>query len=133
MSKILIVDDQPCIQQFLADELASEGYRVATTGDAASVRGHLRFSAPDLVVLDLYLDGPDGIALLHDIKRQYPNLPVLIFTAYDSYRDDPELSEADGYLKKSVVLDELKAGIAGLLHRRETAEQTIERGGGEYP
>ena len=102
MSKILVIDDQPCIQQFLADELASEGYRVMTTGDAASVNGHLRFSEPDLVVLDLYLDGLDGIGVLHDIKRQYPNLPVVIFTAYDSYRDDPELSEADGYMIKSV-------------------------------
>jgi two-component system response regulator (stage 0 sporulation protein F) len=126
MSKILIIDDQPCVQEFLAEELVSEGYRVVTTGDAESVSGYLKFSKPDLVVLDLYLNGPDGIGVLHNIKRRYPNLPVLIFTAYDSYRDDPQLSQADGYMIKSMVLDELKAGIAGLLNRQETAEQSVK-------
>ena len=120
MADILIVDDQACIREFVSDGLLSEGYRVATAANAESVGRHLRLPQPDLIVLDLYLDGPDGPEVFHDIKRQYPRVPVIIFTAYDSYREDPRLSQADGYVIKSIVLDELKAKIADLL-RRKTA------------
>ena len=115
MAKILIVDDQPCIRELLSEELICEGYRVAAVGDAESVRGHLRSSQPDLVLLDLYLDGPDEFGLFRDIKRQYPHLRVIIFTAYDSYVDDPRLSEADRYVIKSSDLNELKQKIADVL------------------
>lgn len=118
MAKILIVDDQPCVRQLLSEELISEGYRVTTAGDGESVMGHLRFSRPDLVVLDLYLDEADGFEVFHEIKREEPDLPVIIFTAYDSYRDDPRLSQADGYVIKSMALDELKGRIKELLRQK---------------
>ena len=126
MTKILIVDDQACVRELLSEELISEGYRVATAGDAESVSGHLRFSQPDLVLLDLYLDGPDGIGVLRDIKRQHPDLPVIIFTAYDSYVDDPRLSQADGYVIKSIDLDELKGKIADVLRRKPSLQEEVE-------
>lgn len=126
MAKILIVDDQICIRDLLSEELISEGYRVATAGDAESISGHLRFSRPDLIVLDLYLDGPDGIGVLRDIKRQSPDLPVIIFTAYDSYMDDPRLSQADGYVIKSICLDEIKGKIADVLSTRQVLPATPE-------
>jgi len=102
MPSILIVDDQPCVRALLSEELVHEGYRVEGLGDAESVRTHLRLTRPDLVLLDLYLDGPEGWELLRDIKRQDPELPVLIVTAYDSFVDDPRLSQADGYFVKSL-------------------------------
>jgi two-component system response regulator (stage 0 sporulation protein F) len=126
MAKILIVDDQACVRELLSEELILDGYRVATAGDAESVSGHLRFSQPDLVLLDLYLDGPDGIGVLHDIKRQHPDLPVIIFTAYDSYVDDPRLSQADGYVIKSIVLDELKGKIADVIRRKLSPREEVE-------
>ena len=126
MAKILIVDDQSCVRELLSEELLSEGYRVTTAGDAESISGHLRFSRPDLIVLDLYLDGPDGIGVLRDIKREDPDLPVIIFTAYDSYMDDPRLSQADGYVIKSICLDELKGKIGNILRRRQALPATPE-------
>jgi two-component system response regulator (stage 0 sporulation protein F) len=127
MENILIVDDQPCVRQLVSEELIDEGYGVETVGDAESLRRHLISSRPDLVLLDLYLDESDGFSLLHDIKRTHPDLPVLIFTAYDSFRDDPRLSQADGYLVKSIILDELKQSIAALL-RKEADEETNSNG-----
>jgi len=126
MSKILLVDDQPCVRELLSEELILEGYRVAMSGDAESVWGHLRSSKPDLVVLDLYLDGADGFQVLRDIKGQNPNLPVIIFTAYDSYVDDPRLSQADGYVIKSIILDELKGKIADVLRRKPSPQEEVE-------
>jgi DNA-binding response OmpR family regulator len=126
MAKILVADDQPCVRELLSEELMYEGYRVATAGDAESVRGYLRSSRPDLVLLDLYLDGPDGFGVLRDIKRQHPDLPVIILTAYDSYVDDPRLSQADGYVIKSMVLDELKRKIADVLTRKPSPQEEVE-------
>ena len=126
MTKILIVDDQPCVRKLLSEELILEGYRVATAADAGSVRGHLRFSKPDLVLLDLYLDGAEGFGVLRDIKGQDPHLPVIIFTAYDSYVDDPRLSQADGYVIKSIDLDELKGKIADLLRRKLPPQEEVK-------
>jgi len=125
MANILIVDDQPCVQELLSEELISEGYRVSAAGDAESARGHFRSSQPDLVILDLYLDGSDGRELLRDIKRQDPDLPVIIFTAYDSYVDDPRLSQAEGYVIKSLVLDGLKRKVADVLRQRAAPQKAV--------
>jgi len=124
MANILIVDDQPCVRELLSEELISEGYRVAAAGDVKSARGQLRSSQPDLVILDLYLDGPEGKDLLCDIKGQNPDLPVIIFTAYDSYVSDPRLSLADGYVIKSFVLDGLKRKVADLLKPKASPQET---------
>jgi CheY-like chemotaxis protein len=120
MLNILIVDDQPHVREFLSEELAYGGYQVGSVGDSESLWEYLRVSPPDLVLLDLYLDGFEGLEILHDIKRKDPNLPVLILTAYDSFRGDPRLSQADGYVIKSfIALDELKQKIAEVLNGKQ--------------
>jgi DNA-binding response OmpR family regulator len=128
MKKILVVDDQRCVRQYVQEKLGSEGYRVQGAGTVASADRLLRFFSPDVVVLDLYLEETDAFALFHKIKRQAPNLPVIIFTAYDSYREDPRLSRADGYVIKSMILDELKAKIAGATAEEKATKVTAELG-----
>jgi len=126
MANILIVDDQPCVRQLLSEELVDEGYGVTSVGDAESVRAHLKAWPPDLVLLDLYLDGPDGWDVLRDVKRQNPYLPVIIVTAYDSFRDDPCLSLAEGYVIKSADFRELKQEIANALRRKPEPQGRVE-------
>jgi len=134
MANILIVDDQPCIRALLTEELILEGHRVYGVGDAESVREYLLCTRPDLILLDLYLEeGLEGFGILGDIKRQYPHLPVIIVTAYDSYSEDPRLSHADGYMIKSVYFfDELKQRIAQVL-MHQPALQTTEEADSRYP
>ena len=126
MANVLIVDDQPCIRALLSEELICEGYQVISVGSAESLMGHLRSSHFDLVLLDLYLDGPDGFELLADVKREYPNLPVLVVTAYDSFADDPRLSGAAGYVIKSTDLGELKEKIADVLQSKRVRQGKVE-------
>ena len=128
MPNVLIVDDQKCIRELVAEELIHEGYDVAGVGNVESINKHLKASRPDLVLLDLYLDGPNGWNVLDDIKRQDPNLSVIIFTAYDSFLDDPRLSQADDYVIKSVCLDELKQKVAYVLNRKMARESELETG-----
>lgn len=118
ISSILIVDDQPHLQQPFSQELMDEGYRVVSIGDAKSGMKYLADSKPDLVLLGLYLDGFEGSGLLADIKTRDPNLPVLIVTAYDTFVSDPRAFQADGYVVKSFLhFDELKRKIADMLAR----------------
>ena len=113
MANILVVDDQQCVRELLSDELAQEGHRVSSVSDTKFIWQHLTDSRPDLVLLDIYLDGCTRWDLLHDIKNWDPDLPVLIFTAYDGFAEDPRLSQADGYVIKSfVALALLKQKVA---------------------
>lgn len=128
MPKILIVDDQTCIQELIAEHLLFEGYEVARAGDPDSAKTLIHSSRPNLVLLDLYLDGPEGFGLFQDIKRQYSHLPVIILTAYDSYREDDRLSQADGYVVKSADLGKLKTKIAEVLTSRQTYRLKVGAG-----
>ena len=128
MADILLVDDQPCVGQIISEELILEGHQVCSLCDAESVREYLLCTRPDLILLDLYLEGGlEGFGILGDIKRKYPHLPVIIVTAYDSYSEEPRLSQADGYLIKSVYFfDELKQRIAQVLTQQRSNKATEE-------
>jgi len=117
MAEILIIDDQPYLQELLSSELTDEGLEVVSVTDAQFVSKYLQDSKPDLILLDLYLKGFEGWDILRDIKAKYPDLPVIIVTAYDNLVDDPRLSNADGYVVKNFsALDRLKEMIAQFLH-----------------
>ncbi len=124
MSRILIVDDQPHLRELFSLELLDEGHQVHGTNNAKEVQRCIRETKPDLVLLDLYLNGFEGWDVLVSIKKTNPQIPVLIVTAYDNYMDDPRLSSADGYFVKSFIeLDKIKAKIADLLGRKAAVEQ----------
>lgn len=119
MANILVVDDQPYVGEILSEELAYEGHQFSSAGDVDSVRRHLENSRTDLVLLDLYLEGFEGWNVLQTIKREDPNLPVLILSAYDTFSEDPRLSNADGYVVKSFSdFNKLKQSIADILQRK---------------
>jgi DNA-binding NtrC family response regulator len=115
MAKILVIDAQPCIRELFLVELLDEGYLVETTGDAESIQERIRSFKPQLVLLDLYMNGQDRWDILLDIKERDPNLPVLIVTGLDRFRENPRSYLADGYCLKSMYLDELKRKITELL------------------
>jgi DNA-binding NtrC family response regulator len=125
MGQILIVDDQECVRRLLRAELTLAGYHVAGVDGAETAREYLSSSRPELVVLDLYLDGPEGFALLDDIKAHYPDVPVIVLTAYDGFRDDPRLCKADGYFMKSFDFEGLKQAIAKILERKTDRKQKV--------
>ena len=119
MSTILIVDDQPYLRRLFSQELVDEGYGVETVPSAESVILRLRRSKPDLVLLDLYLDGFERWDVLRLIKRWAPQIPVLIVTAYDNHADDPRLSSSDRFILKSFTdLTELKKKVAQIIDRK---------------
>jgi DNA-binding NtrC family response regulator len=123
MGHILIVDDQKCVRQLLSAELILAGFQVAGVADPPTAKEHLSSCQTDLVLLDLYLDGYQGFELLAEIKREHPNLPIIILTACDGFREDSRLSEADGYVVKSFDLQRLKEAIARILGKKQSTDQ----------
>jgi two-component system response regulator AtoC len=78
---ILVVEDQANHRKVLKGFLESHGWRALLAKDAAQARKELAKN-PDLVLTDLKMPGGDGIALLKDIRKTYPALPVILMTAF---------------------------------------------------
>jgi two-component system nitrogen regulation response regulator NtrX len=83
-SDILIVDDEEDIRGLIAGILTDEGYSTRVAGDSEAVLAALRSRRPQLVVLDIWLQGSklDGIELLDVLKREYPQLPVVMISGH---------------------------------------------------
>ena len=115
MAKILVVDDEKSIRNLYAEELAEEGHEIVTTGEGKEILGLIASTRPAVVVLDIRLEDCNGLDLLQEIRNANPDLPIILNTAYDSYREDVKSVAADYYVVKSYDLSELKAKLAELI------------------
>jgi len=118
MAKILVVDDERSIRALCAEELGEEGYEVITTGEGTEVMRLVSSENPDAVVLDIRMEDCDGLDLLQELRNAHPNLPIILNTAYDSYREDVKSVAADYYVVKSYDLSELKSKLATLIKEK---------------
>ena len=118
MPKILIVDDEPEMTQFLASVLAGDGYQLETSHDARDGLRKAYSFQPDLVLLDVMMPGMNGWEMLSRL-REFSDVPVLMLTAVqnmDSIVQGLDLG-ADDYITKPFRLQELKARIRAALRR----------------
>jgi DNA-binding response OmpR family regulator len=112
--KILVVDDEKSIRTLYAEDLGGEGYEVITTGKCEEVSELISSEKVSVVVLDVRMDDCDGLDLLHELRNDYPTTPIILNTAYDSYKDDLKSVAADYYVVKSQDLSELKTRLADI-------------------
>lgn len=115
MAKILIVDDEEHIRMLYKMELEEEGYEVATAVDGHELTQKIDTHIPDLIVLDIRMAGYNGLELLQEIRNRFYNLPVILCSAYDTYKRDIKSIAADFYVVKSSDLTELKETITRAL------------------
>lgn len=108
MAKILIVDDEEHIRFLYSEELTDEGYEVATADSGYQLLERIEQEKPDLVILDIKMVDYNGLDLLQDIRNRYYDLPVILCTAYDTFKEDMKSIAADFYVIKSFDLTELK-------------------------
>ena len=111
MARILVVDDEEHIRRFYSEELADEGHKVWTTATGHELLKTIDSLQPEVVVLDIRLVDYDGLDLLQEIRNKHHDLPVILCTAYDTYKDDQKSIAADYYVVKSFDLSELKMAI----------------------
>ncbi|MBW2062039.1 MAG: response regulator [Deltaproteobacteria bacterium] len=113
--KILIVDDEEHIRFLYSEELSDEGYEVVTTESGYKLLEKIEHEKPDLVVLDIKMIDYNGLDLLQEIRNKYYSLPVILCTAYDTFKEDIKSIAADHYVIKSFDLTELKSKIVTAL------------------
>lgn len=82
--RILLVDDDPAVRRVLQYKLARRGYEVVTAADGALALARLAEQAVDLILSDMRMPNMDGLALLSRVKDQYPDIEVILLTAYAS-------------------------------------------------
>ncbi|MBI2315408.1 response regulator transcription factor [Candidatus Daviesbacteria bacterium] len=122
VSKILIVEDDIGVQKYLKELLLDNAYSPQIASDGISALNSISKSPPDLVVLDLGLPNMSGESVCQEIRKRFPDLPVIILTAKDSVSDIVQGLNlgADDYITKPFVADELLARIkARLRHSGE--------------
>lgn len=115
MAKVLIVDDEENIRYLYSEELKADGYEVITADSGYKLLERIEKERPDIILLDIKMADYDGLDLLQDIRNKYYNLPVILCTAYDSYKSDVKSIAADSYVIKSFDLTELKKRITQAL------------------
>jgi len=131
--RLLVVEDEDRIASFLTKGLRAEGFavdRVATGRDAMAAA---RDPNLDLVILDLGLPDVDGSRVLHELRREGVEVPVLILTARGDVDDRVEGLNlgADDYLAKPFAFDELVARVRARLRRRSGSAVMLKAGGVE--
>ena len=127
-ARILIIEDEDRIRQFLQRGLSFEGYRVDAAAEGQTGLDLFRENPPDLVLLDLMLPGMDGLEVCRRI-RAASEVPILMLTAKETIEDRVVGLDAgaDDYLVKPFAFDELVARVRALLRRAQPTKPQVYR------
>ena len=115
MKKILLVEDNESHRLLYHDELSETGYDVILAANGREALKQLEREKPDLIILDIIMPVMDGMEALGRIIREYRNVPIILNTAYSSYRDDFMSWGAEAFVVKSADLGELKGKVRDIL------------------
>jgi DNA-binding response OmpR family regulator len=125
---VLVVEDDEATQSFLAENLAADGFRVATAGDAGEAIRAIEVRKPDLVVLDLMLTDASGLTVLDRVRsadglasRIDPDLPIIVLSGRGGETDRLRGFDrgADDYVVKPFSYPELLSRVKALLRRAD--------------
>lgn len=125
--RILIVEDDAALSNFVRKGLEAEHYAVDATTDGERGRAMALEFDYDLLVLDLNLPGVDGISLLKSLRQRKPSVPVMILTARSRVEDRVLCLDtgADDYLIKPFSFLELSARARALLRRSHLPSESV--------
>ncbi|MEE4241415.1 MAG: sigma-54 dependent transcriptional regulator [Desulfopila sp.] len=128
MTNILIVDDEQSMRDFLKILLRKEGYGVDTGINADNALQKLQNDTFDLVISDIRMPGMSGLDLLGKIKESYPDLPVIMITAFASPDDAVSAmkSGAFDYISKPFNVDEIKSVIESATSQKKISQSREE-------
>jgi len=123
--KVLVVDDEKDFANTLAQRLKLRNLKVNTAYDGEQALAKLQGEEQDVVVLDLKMPGMDGMEVLHEIKKVYPNIQVIILTGHGTDKDEEEAKRLGGFdfLNKPADIDTLERKIKAAF--KEKIERTM--------
>jgi two-component system nitrogen regulation response regulator NtrX len=122
---ILIVDDEESIRRSVADVLTDEGYRPVIAADAAEALHRVESDRPDLVLLDVAMPGRDGIGVLEELRRVWPDLPVVMMSGHGTIETAVRATRLGAYdfLEKPLSYDKLLLCVGHGLERAQLARE----------
>lgn len=125
---ILVVEDDKGLQKYLKELLLDNGYAAKVADDGIQALDTIKKSEPDLMVLDLGLPNMSGEAVCLEVRKKYPELPVVILTAKDSITDIVQGLNlgADDYITKPFIADEFLARVKARLRRIDNTEHVLK-------
>ncbi|MCV7241264.1 response regulator transcription factor [Mycobacterium mantenii] len=125
---VLVVDDESVLADMVSMALRYEGWNISTAGDGASAIAAARSQRPDVVVLDVMLPDMSGLDVLHKLREEIPQLPVLLLTAKDAVEDRIAglTAGGDDYVTKPFSIEEVVLRLRALLRR--TGVTTVDSG-----
>ncbi len=115
MNTILLVEDNRNQRLLFEQELSLEGYDVIIAADGKEALGKVQERQPELIVMDVCMPKMDGIEAMGRILSKHKGIPIIIHTAYSSYKDNFMSWAADAYIVKSSDLSALKNKIKEIL------------------
>ncbi len=126
-TRILIVDDELVIRESLAGWLKRDGYEVGTVAGGEEALDLLKQKGFDILLLDIQLDGMSGMEVLSRVKEEYPDIDVVMITAFGSVQSAVQAmkSHAFDYLLKPFDPDELGLMIKKLVEHRARKQENI--------
>src|SRR5579862_671792 len=118
-SKVFVVDDHPIVRQGLALLINRES-DLTVCGEAEDAQTAMQAVAtvkPDILVVDISLNGPDGLDLLKDVRMRHPELPVLILSMHDEsiYAERALRAGAQGYIMKQEATEKVLVALRRIL------------------
>jgi two-component system OmpR family response regulator len=124
--RVLVVEDEPVINDAVAERLRAEGFVVEQAYDGPGAVAKAAEVEPDVVVLDVMLPDMSGLDVLHKLREQIPGLPLLLLTAKDSVEDRIAglTAGGDDYVTKPFSIEEVVLRLRALLRRTGVTSET---------
>ncbi len=123
MTTLLLADDNRNIREYCKRELEDEGYQVVVARDGSEALLLTNCHRPDLVILDIFMPGIDGLEAITQIRITQPDLPVILFTSFaDVCTQDERAWAATACVEKGEDLRELKHVVSEALRARRQGQ-----------
>lgn len=128
-NRVFVVDDHPIVRQGLALMINRES-DLTVCGEAEDARSAIQSvttAKPDILVVDISLNGPDGLDLLKNIRMRYPDLPVLILSMHDEsiYAERALRAGAQGYIMKQEATEKVLVALRRILSKEIYVSERI--------
>jgi len=126
--RIIVVDDEPGMREFLEIMLQKDGYSVVTAGDGRQAEEKINSQMFDLAIIDVQMPTMDGLDLLKKINEKAPDTTVIMITAFASHESAIEAMKhgAYDYITKPFKIDEIKLVIKKALEKKRLVTENIK-------
>jgi len=125
--EILVVDDEKNIRSSLEGILKDEGYRVRGAASGEDLLKQIAQALPDLVVLDVWLPGMDGLQALEGVKRLHPELPVIMISGHSNVETAVKATKLGAYdfIEKPLSLEKTVLAVRNALDHHRLEQENL--------